>query len=79
MIVSPARLVACLILVSTWRAPPAQESGMSVDVWAFGSPVVFHLRGDFYTVPIGGGRARRITNGTAVDREARWLPDGIRR
>jgi Tol biopolymer transport system component len=80
MIASPARLAACLILVSASRNAASSEdrSGISVDVSPDGRTVVFDLRGDLYTVPIGGGAARQITRGAAVDRDPRWSPDGKR-
>ncbi|NIY12968.1 MAG: hypothetical protein GWN02_33935, partial [Gemmatimonadetes bacterium] len=40
---------------------------MSVDVSPDGRTIVFDLLGDLYTVPIDGGKAKRITEGLAFD------------
>jgi Tol biopolymer transport system component/imidazolonepropionase-like amidohydrolase len=49
---------------------------MSVDVSPDGKSIVFDLVGDLYTMPIGGGTAKRITSGTAFDGNPAWSPDG---
>src|SRR5918999_292729 len=49
---------------------------MSLDVSPDGRTVVFDLVGDIYTVPIGGGKATRITDGMAMD--ARRTADRLR-
>ena len=49
---------------------------MSVDVSPDGKTLVFDLLGDIYTMPIGGGKATRITEGMAFDAQPRWSPDG---
>lgn len=49
---------------------------MSVDVSADGRTIVFELLGDLYTLPIGGGRAKRLTSGPAFDAQPRYSPDG---
>lgn len=49
---------------------------MSVDVSPDGRTVVFDLLGDLYDVPITGGRARRLTSGSAFDAQPRFAPDG---
>ena len=49
---------------------------MSVDVSPDGRTLVLDLAGDLYTLPIGGGRASRITQGMAFDAQPRWSPDG---
>ncbi|MEN8150932.1 MAG: S41 family peptidase, partial [Planctomycetota bacterium] len=38
--------------------------------------VAFTLRGDIWTMPIGGGRGKRITSGPAIDMWPRFSPDG---
>lgn len=47
-----------------------------VDVSPDGSTLVFHLLGDIYTVPIGGGEATALTEGIAWDFQPRFAPDG---
>src|SRR3712207_3260334 len=49
---------------------------MSLDVSPDGRTIVFDLVGDLYTLPIGGGKATRITDGMAMDAQPRWSPDG---
>jgi len=49
---------------------------MSVDVSPDGKSIAFDLVGDLYTLPIGGGTAKRITSGTAFDGNPAWSPDG---
>jgi Tol biopolymer transport system component len=49
---------------------------MSLDVSPDGRTIVFDLVGDIYTLPIGGGKAARITDGMAMDAQPRWSPDG---
>ncbi len=51
---------------------------MSVDVSPDGRTLVFDLLGDLYTVPIGGGKAERFTNGAHWDATPRYSPDGKR-
>jgi len=49
---------------------------MSLDVSPDGTTIVFDLLGDLYTLPIGGGDARRISGGMAMDNQPRFSPDG---
>jgi Tol biopolymer transport system component len=49
---------------------------ISLDVTPDGRAVVFELLGDFYKVPIGGGDAARLTEGTPYDSQPRVSPDG---
>jgi len=51
---------------------------MSVDVSPDGKTLVFDLLGDLYTLPIGGGKATRLTSGTRWDATPRYSPDGSR-
>jgi len=49
---------------------------MSVDVSPDGRTLVFDLLGDLYTLPIGGGKAMRITSGQGFDAMPSFSPDG---
>ncbi len=51
-------------------------SWINVDVSPDGRTIVFDLLGDLYTLPIGGGRATRLTEGIAFDGQPRFSPDG---
>jgi Tol biopolymer transport system component/imidazolonepropionase-like amidohydrolase len=62
----------------TLRFETDEGTWMSVDVSPDGRTLLFDLLGDLYTLPIGGGRATRLTSGMAYDMQARWSPDGRR-
>lgn len=47
-----------------------------VDVAPDGSRIVFDLLGDLYVVPISGGTAQPLTQGSAWDARPRFSPDG---
>ncbi|HXF95088.1 MAG TPA: hypothetical protein VNI61_03185, partial [Gemmatimonadales bacterium] len=64
---APARKATFTATRGTW---------MSLDVSPDGKTIVFDLLGDLYTVPIGGGKATRITDGMAFDAQPRFSPDG---
>ncbi|HKS07230.1 MAG TPA: amidohydrolase family protein [Gemmatimonadaceae bacterium] len=49
---------------------------MSLDVSPDGQTIVFDLVGDLYTLPIAGGKAKRITDGPGFDAQPRFSPDG---
>lgn len=53
-------------------------SWLSLDVSPDGRTIVFDLLGDLYTMPIGGGKATRLTSGLAFDSQPRFSPDGTR-
>lgn len=53
-----------------------QGTWMSLDVSPDGQTIVFDLLGNLYTMPIGGGKATRITGGMAYDAQPRFSPDG---
>jgi len=40
--------------------------------------VAFMLRGDIWTMPIGGGRGKQITSGPSIDMWPRFSPDGTK-
>ncbi|HWM93535.1 MAG TPA: amidohydrolase family protein [Thermoanaerobaculia bacterium] len=49
---------------------------MSLDVSPDGREIAFDLLGDLYTIPIGGGEARALTNDVAWQMQPRYSPDG---
>ena len=49
---------------------------ISLDVSPDGKAIVFDLLGDLYRVPISGGDAARLTDGTPYDAQPRVSPDG---
>ncbi len=49
---------------------------MNLDVSPDGKTIAFDLLGDIYTIPIGGGEAKNITNSMAWDMQPRFSPDG---
>ncbi len=49
---------------------------LSLDVSPDGETIVFDLLGDLYTLPIGGGEARRIIAGMSFESQPRFSPDG---
>ena len=51
---------------------------ISLDVAPDGQSIVFDLLGDLFTLPIGGGKATRLTTGMAYDAQPRFSPDGKR-
>jgi Tol biopolymer transport system component len=53
-----------------------EGSWISLDVSPDGKQILFELLGDLYMVPIGGGDAKRITDGMAFDTQPRYSPDG---
>jgi len=55
-----------------------EGSWISLDVSPDGETIVFELLGDLYTLPIGGGRAERLTEGMGFDSQPRFSPDGER-
>jgi Tol biopolymer transport system component/imidazolonepropionase-like amidohydrolase len=60
----------------TLQFETSEGTWMNVDVSPDGRTIVFDLLGDIYTMPIGGGRATRITMGAAFDMQPRFSPDG---
>ncbi|MBL8984998.1 MAG: PD40 domain-containing protein, partial [Gemmatimonadetes bacterium] len=62
----------------TFRLSTSRGTWMSVDITPDGRTLVFDLLGDLYTLPIGGGRATRLTSGLAFDAQPRISPDGKR-
>ena len=49
---------------------------MNLDLSPDGRTILFDLLGDLYSLPAGGGEARRLTSGPAYDWAPRTSPDG---
>ncbi|MBL8271019.1 amidohydrolase family protein [Steroidobacter sp.] len=49
---------------------------MSLDVAPDSRTLVFDLLGDLYSLPIDGGKAKRLTHGSAFDAQPRYSPNG---
>lgn len=49
---------------------------ISLDVSPDGKTIVFDLMGDIYSLPIAGGKAKRLTSGLAYDVHPKYSPDG---
>ncbi|HLF84219.1 MAG TPA: amidohydrolase, partial [Blastocatellia bacterium] len=49
---------------------------MSLDVSSDAKTIIFDLLGDVYTVPIGGGEAKRIMGGLSFESQPKFSPDG---
>jgi Tol biopolymer transport system component/predicted amidohydrolase len=63
----PARTLEFTLSEGTW---------ISLDMMPDGKSIVFELLGDFYTLPLEGGRAKRITEGLGYDAQPKVSPDG---
>src|SRR5687768_1425753 len=67
-----------LINTRTLKFTTDEGSWISLDLSRDGQTIIFDLLGDLYTLPIGGGTAKRITSGPAYDQQPRYSPDGKR-
>jgi len=67
-----------LISTRTLKFTTDEGSWISLDLSKDGQTIVFDLLGDLYTLPIGGGAAKRITSGPGYDQQPRYSPDGRR-
>ena len=54
----------------------SEATWLSLDLSPDGKTIVFELLGDLYTLPIGGGEAKRITSGQGYDMQPAFSPDG---
>ncbi|HEX8444276.1 MAG TPA: amidohydrolase family protein [Allosphingosinicella sp.] len=54
----------------------SEGTWMNLDVSPDGRTIAFDLLGDIYTMPIGGGRATRISAGMPYETQPRFSPDG---
>ncbi|MEO5568560.1 MAG: amidohydrolase family protein [Gemmatimonadaceae bacterium] len=55
-----------------------EGSWMSLSVSPDGRTILFDLLGDLYTMPLAGGKAKRIMGGNQMDVQPTWSPDGKR-
>ncbi|MBI5082980.1 MAG: PD40 domain-containing protein [Acidobacteria bacterium] len=60
----------------TIRFVTDEGTWMSLDVSPDGRTIVFDLLGDLYTLPIEGGKAKRIAGGMSFEAQPRFSPDG---
>jgi imidazolonepropionase-like amidohydrolase/Tol biopolymer transport system component len=60
------------------RIDVSEGTWMNLDVSPDGRTIAFDLLGDIYTLPIGGGRATRISEGLPFESQPRFSPDGRR-
>lgn len=49
---------------------------MSLHISPEGQTIVFDLLGDIYTLPIGGGEAKRVIGGISFESQPKYSPDG---
>ncbi len=60
----------------TVRFSTDEGTWLDLDVSPDGKTIAFSMLGDLYTLPIAGGKAKRITQGQAWDVQPRYSPDG---
>ncbi|HEY4559167.1 MAG TPA: hypothetical protein VIG54_00320, partial [Lysobacter sp.] len=60
----------------TVRFTTDEGTWLDVDVSPNGRQLAFSMMGDIYVLPIGGGKATRITSGPSWDVQPRFSPDG---
>ena len=53
-----------------------EATWLSLDVTPDGRSIIFEILGDFYRIPMAGGKAERITEGQGFDSQPRISPDG---
>ena len=77
---APRDLTNTLPLKTTRIARFTTDEGswLSLSVSPDGRTILFDLLGDFYTIPIGGGKATRIMGGNQLDVQPTYSPDGRR-
>ncbi len=56
--------------------PTEEGTWLSLDVSPDGNTIVFDMMGDIYSIPITGGKAKKITQGMAYDVQPKFSPDG---
>lgn len=73
------KLFTMAMLAAAGMSATAQEAPLwlrDVAISPDGTTIAFTYKGDIYTVPTGGGQARRLTTSTAYDSRPSWRPDG---
>ena len=60
----------------TIRFATDEGTWMSLDVSPDGQTIVFDMLGDIYTLPIGGGTAKKIVGGMSFESQPKFSPDG---
>src|SRR3712207_3922272 len=56
---------------------PAATTGPWAPAWSpDGREIAFSLQGSLWTVPVAGGEAVQLTEGSFYDSEPSWSPDG---
>ncbi|HKS06229.1 MAG TPA: amidohydrolase family protein [Gemmatimonadaceae bacterium] len=77
---APRDITNTLPLTTTRVARFTTDEGswMSLSVSPDGRTILFDLLGDFYTMPITGGKATRIMGGNQLDVQPTYSPDGRR-
>ncbi|SFM99579.1 amidohydrolase family protein [Dokdonella immobilis] len=60
----------------TVRFSTDEGTWLDLDVSPDGKTLAFSMLGDLYTLPIAGGKAKRLTKGAAWDVQPRFSPDG---
>ena len=63
----PHKEVSFTVTEGTW---------INLDVSPDGKTIVFDLLGDIYTLPVGGGEAKPLRTGLAMEVQPRFSPDG---
>lgn len=69
-------LASVALLFCLGAAPPQADPGYHQDPAAHGSTLVFVAEGDLWSVPLGGGIARRLTSHPEAASGPRISPDG---
>jgi Tol biopolymer transport system component len=66
---APGKDIVFAVKEGTW---------MSLDVSPDGKEIVFDLLGDIYSMPVTGGEAKPLRQGTAYELQPRYSPDGTK-
>src|SRR5690606_20537277 len=63
----PERTISFTTNEGTW---------VSLDISPDGNQIVFDMMGDIYSIPIGGGKAKKLTTGMPYEVHPKFSPDG---